>query len=167
VELTRPPAPAAHSPIRAAPCPPPTPSPPPHPARPPQTPKEWSYFPAPGAPAAPHAADESGRAGPVDRSEIRSLLVSGAVGWDTPFQAPGMPQPQPLRAIRELRWSLAPGPGLLSPFEAAGVALDALRQLAALQPATDARGAPLQPPPRAHVALASPDCLPHIAQVRA
>jgi hypothetical protein len=76
-----------------------------------------------------------------------------------------MPAPLPLRALRELRWALAPGPGLLSPFEAAGVALDALRQLAALQPAADARGAPLQPPPRAHVALAAPDCLPHIAQV--
>lgn len=57
------------------------------------------------------------------------------------------------------------GPRLLSPFEAAGAALSVLRQLAALQPAADARGAPLQPPPRAHVALAGPDCLPHIAQV--
>lgn len=135
-------------------------------------PKEWSYFPAAppaDAPAAskppPHPIDESGRAGPIDRSELKSLLRIGAITLDTPFQAPGMAQAVPLGQIRELRWALSKGPGLLSPFEAAGVALGVLRQLAALQPAVDDRGQPLQPPPRAHVALSSPDCLPHIAQV--
>ncbi len=132
-----------------------------------EAPKEWSYFPpaADGADPPPHPVNEAGAAGPIERAEVKALFRSGAVNWDTPFQAPGMPQPLPLSQVRELRWALARGPGLLSPFEAAGAALDVMRQLAALQPAIDERGQPLQPLPRAHVALAAPGCLPHIAQV--
>jgi DnaJ family protein C protein 13 len=44
-------------------------------------------------------------------------------------------------------------------------ALQILQQLASLQPAVDEFGAVLQPLPRAHVGLADPACLPHIAQV--
>ena len=152
-----------------------------------EPPKEWTYFAAAAATtdgdsagaqeagggatttttaaAAAAAVDNAALVGtPATRAEIRALFRAGKITWDTPLQAPGMPAPRPLRDVRELRWSLADGPALLSPFEAAGVALAALRQVAALQPATDARGAPLQPPPRAHAALAGPDCLPHIAQ---
>jgi hypothetical protein len=43
--------------------------------------------------------------------------------------------------------------------------LQILQQLASLQPAVDEFGAVLQPLPRAHVGLADPACLPHIAQV--
>jgi DnaJ family protein C protein 13 len=43
--------------------------------------------------------------------------------------------------------------------------LQILQQLASLQPAVDEFGAVLQPLPRAHVGLADPSCLPHIAQV--
>ena len=50
-------------------------------------------------------------------------------------------------------------------FEAAEVALRILHALVRLQGAVDPRGCPLQPLPAVHRALASPQCLPHIAQV--
>ena len=51
-------------------------------------------------------------------------------------------------------------------FEAAEIALRILHTLAHLQAAVDPAGCPLQPLPAVHRALASPQCLPHIAQVR-
>ena len=60
----------------------------------------------------------------------------------------------------------APRAGTLGAFEAAEVALRILQSLAQLQPAVDGQGSPLQPLPAVHRALASPQCLPHIAQVR-
>ena len=45
------------------------------------------------------------------------------------------------------------------------MALRILHELVRLQAAVDADGAPLQPLPIVHRTLASPQCLPHIAQV--
>ena len=53
----------------------------------------------------------------------------------------------------------------MSPIEAAEIALRILHSLAQLQPAVDAQGHNLQPLPAVHRILASPQCLPHIAQV--
>ena len=50
-------------------------------------------------------------------------------------------------------------------MEAAEVALRILHQLVQMQAAVDADGNPLQPLPIVHRTLASPQCLPHIAQV--
>lgn len=55
--------------------------------------------------------------------------------------------------------------GTMSPTEAAEIALRMLHSLAQLQPAVDAQGHNLQPLPAVHRILASPQCLPHIAQV--
>ena len=53
----------------------------------------------------------------------------------------------------------------MSPTEAAEIALRVLHSLAQLQPAVDGEGHSLQPLPTVHRILASPQCLPHIAQV--
>ena len=45
------------------------------------------------------------------------------------------------------------------------MALRILHQLVQMQAAVDADGSPLQPLPIVHRTLASPQCLPHIAQV--
>lgn len=55
--------------------------------------------------------------------------------------------------------------GSMSCVEAAEVALRILHQLVQMQAAVDADGNPLQPLPIVHRTLASPQCLPHIAQV--
>ena len=55
--------------------------------------------------------------------------------------------------------------GPLTPLAAAGVALRVLQALAEQQPAVDAHGEVLHPLPAAHRQMASPACLPHIAQV--
>ena len=55
--------------------------------------------------------------------------------------------------------------GSLSCVEAAEIALRILHELVRLQAAVDAEGNPLQPLPIVHRTLASPLCLPHIAQV--
>lgn len=54
----------------------------------------------------------------------------------------------------------------MSPTEAAEIALRVLHSLAQLQPAVDTEGHSLQPLPTVHRILASPQCLPHIAQAR-
>ncbi|WIA10346.1 hypothetical protein OEZ85_010538 [Tetradesmus obliquus] len=108
--------------------------------------------------------DESGRAGPLSKEALRQLHSRGVITHDTWVWAPGMQGPARLSAVRELRWMCCGGLGLLGPFEAALVALQILQQLASLQPAVDESGAVLQPLPRAHVGLAAPSCLPHIAQ---
>jgi len=56
-------------------------------------------------------------------------------------------------------------PGTMSPTEAAEIALRILHSLAQLQAAVDHEGHSLQPLPTVHRILASPQCLPHIAQV--
>ena len=53
----------------------------------------------------------------------------------------------------------------MSCVEAAEVALRILHQLVRMQAAVDPDGNPLQPLPIVHRTLASPQCLPHIAQV--
>lgn len=55
--------------------------------------------------------------------------------------------------------------GQLGPFARAEVALQLLLALAQLQPAAEATGQVLQPLPMVHRQLASPACLPHLAQV--
>ena len=55
--------------------------------------------------------------------------------------------------------------GSLSCVDAAEVALRILHELVRLQAAVDSEGNPLQPLPIVHRTLASPHCLPHIAQV--
>src|SRR5437868_1666547 len=54
--------------------------------------------------------------------------------------------------------------GTLGAFEAAEIALRLLHALVARQAATDAGGRPLLPLPRVRRELASPACLPHLAQ---
>jgi DnaJ family protein C protein 13 len=135
--------------------------------------KLWFYYPA--APAPPAAADGppagsaaaggAGRRGPVSKAEIRQLYARAEVTLATPFWVEGMAEPAPLRAVRELRWWVARGAAPLAPFAAAAVALRALRALAAAHAAVDARGEAVVPLPAAHRQLASPRCLPHLAQV--
>ncbi|GFR46449.1 hypothetical protein Agub_g8023, partial [Astrephomene gubernaculifera] len=134
--------------------------------------------------------DETGRAGPYSRDEIRQLVTRGSVHWGTLCWASGMPRPEPLGAVRELRWMLSKGPGRYSSYGAAELALELLQRLVALQPAEEVLLQPssqeaaaaavaaggggggdgrlmlqLQPLPRAYRVLAGPRCLPHLAQV--
>jgi hypothetical protein len=79
-----------------------------------------------------------------------------------------MPEPLPLASLRELRWWVARGVAPLTALRAAGVALRVLQALAGQQPAVDGHtGEALFPLPLAHRQMASPACLPHIAQVGA
>lgn len=70
--------------------------------------------------------DESGRAGPISKEALKQLHSKGVTTHDTWVWAAGMPEPQQLRDVRELRWMLATGLGLLGPFEAALVALQVI-----------------------------------------
>ncbi|GIM04041.1 hypothetical protein Vretimale_8678, partial [Volvox reticuliferus] len=109
--------------------------------------------------------DETGRAGPYTRDEVRQLVSRGSVDMATLCWATGMQRPEPLGSIRELRWMLARGPGRFSPYAAAELALQLLRRLVELQPAVDEEeGLVLQPLPRAYRVLAGPRCLPHLCQ---
>ena len=67
--------------------------------------------------------DESGRAGPMSKDALRQLYARGVVRGDTWVWAGGMAAPQQLSQLRELRWMLSSGLGLLGPFDAALVAL--------------------------------------------
>eukprot|EP00878_Enallax_costatus_P046202 GHUV01055893.1.p1 GENE.GHUV01055893.1~~GHUV01055893.1.p1 ORF type:complete len:176 (-),score=49.54 GHUV01055893.1:300-827(-) len=67
--------------------------------------------------------DETGRAGPLSKEALKQLCLKSVITHDTWVWAAGMPEPQRLREVRELRWMLASGLGLLGPFEAALVAL--------------------------------------------
>ena len=71
--------------------------------------------------------DETGRAGPLSKEALKQLCLKSIVTHDTWVWAAGMPEPQRLREVRELRWMLASGLGLLGPFEAALVALQVNR----------------------------------------
>ncbi len=53
--------------------------------------------------------DETGRAGPYTRDEVRQMVSRGSVGQRTLVWAAGMGRPEPLCAVRELRWMLARG----------------------------------------------------------
>lgn len=115
-----------------------------------QAPKEWFFYPngydpqhsaKAAAPAVPPAAapsagytvgeevvpgpDESGRAGPMSKDALRQLHSRGVVCNSTWVWANGMQAPQQLGHVRELRWMLSSGLGLLGPFDAALVALQA------------------------------------------
>jgi hypothetical protein len=48
--------------------------------------------------------DETGRCGAVTKSQLLGLLRSGAITPGTLVWAEGLPTPQPLASIRELRW---------------------------------------------------------------
>jgi len=74
---------------------------------------------------------------------------------------PSAPPPTP----RGIPHTTRPAPMLRARVQVSGIALGVLQGMADMQPATDDTGCPLQPLPRVHVAIASPDCLPHIAQV--
>ncbi len=78
--------------------------PPPGVSPPPQAPREWYYYPEP-VKAAPQSApavlqqdeagttgltvDETGRAGPVSRVELKQLFSKGGIGWSTRVWAAG------------------------------------------------------------------------------
>lgn len=89
--------------------------------------------PAPAASAAGYTVgeevvpgpDESGRAGPMSKDALRQLHSKGVVSSSTWVWASGMQAPQQLSHVRELRWMLSSGLGLLGPFDAALVALQA------------------------------------------
>lgn len=111
------------------------------------------------------SVDACGRAGPLTKDQIKHMHSKQQIAWDTHFWAPGLPCPLPLWEIRELRWMLMRGVGVLTAFESAHVALQILLQMASLQPAVDEAGQTLQPLPRVHRVLAEPRCLPHVSQV--
>lgn len=67
--------------------------------------------------------DESGRAGPMSKDALRQLHTKGTITSATWVWAAGMQTPQQLSHVRELRWMLSSGLGLLGPFDAALVAL--------------------------------------------
>ncbi|KAG2494521.1 hypothetical protein HYH03_007288 [Edaphochlamys debaryana] len=116
---------------------------PPHAAAPPAAAETGHAAAAagPGAPAGPdllgRTPDETGRAGPYSRDEVRQLVSRGSVEWGTPAWAAGMGRPEPLGGVRELRWMLARGPGRLSPYAAAELALALMGRLLDLQPAVE------------------------------
>ncbi len=45
-----------------------------------------------------------GQQGPITKAELKQAFARGQVGLSTPFWAAGMPEPQPMASIRELRW---------------------------------------------------------------
>ncbi|KAK9915634.1 hypothetical protein WJX75_001835 [Coccomyxa subellipsoidea] len=131
--------------------------------------KEWFYYAENGKTRgeANSKADrqEGQRLGPVSKDELKTLFYKGKIGLKTQVWVAGMAEPVPLWANRELRWLASKGTGTMSPTEAAEIALRVLHSLAQLQPAVDTEGHSLQPLPTVHRILASPQCLPHIAQV--
>jgi hypothetical protein len=90
---------------------------------------------AAAAPAAPSSSsytvgdetvpgpDETGRAGPMSKDALRQLHAKGVISSSSWVWAGGMSAPQQLGRVRELRWMLSSGLGLLGPFDAALVAL--------------------------------------------
>lgn len=128
-------------------------------------PKDAGNLPAGGAAGAALAFFEERKKGPVSKAEIRQLYNKGIITSGTPFWAPGMAEPAPLAAVRELRWWVATGTGHLAPFKVAEVVLRVLTAIVKLRPAVDAKGEALIPLPAAHRLLASARCLPHVAQV--
>lgn len=118
-----------------------------------QAPKEWYFYPdgyhpehtskastaagagaAAAAPAVPSLSytvgdetvpgpDETGRAGPMSKDALRQLHTKGVITSSSWVWAGGMPAPQQLGRVRELRWMLSSGLGLLGPFDATLVAL--------------------------------------------
>jgi DnaJ family protein C protein 13 len=113
----------------------------------------------------PAATWQGGQACSKPLRRFRPLCSSGTITGTTFFWAAGMAEPLPLAAVRELRWWVAHRQGPLSAFEAAAAALRVLQVLADQQPAVDAHGEVLFPLPLAHRLMASPACLPHLAQV--
>ena len=128
-------------------------------------PKEAGALPAGGAAGAAFAFFDERKVGPISKVEIRQLVSKGIITSGTPFWAPGMVEPSPLAAIRELRWWISTGSGHLAPFKVAEVVLRVLTAILKLRPAVDARGEALIPLPAAHRELTSPRCLPHLAQI--
>jgi hypothetical protein len=58
---------------------------------------------------------------------LRALHVKGVISSSSWVWASGMSAPQQLGRVRELRWMLSSGLGLLGPFDAALVALQVRR----------------------------------------
>ena len=56
-----------------------------------------------------------GQEGPLSKAELKQAFARGQVGLGTPFWAAGMAEPQPLAAIRELRWLVSHRLGTPSP----------------------------------------------------
>lgn len=109
--------------------------------------------------------DETGRLGPISKEQICKMWASGEIGPRTLFWAAGLPQPQSLGSIRELRWLVSGGRPVMGVVDTARIALQLLSALVHLQPAVDETGAVLQPLPRVQRTLSGPACLPHLCQV--
>ncbi|KAK9809260.1 hypothetical protein WJX72_012293 [[Myrmecia] bisecta] len=125
--------------------------------------KEWFYY------VDETKGTENGpggrRVGPLGKDEIKQAFARGHINLTTRFWADGQAEALPLYNLRELRWLVARRNGTLGPFQVAEIVLKVLHTLAQLQPAVDASDQVLQPLPVVHRQLASPACLPHIAQV--
>ncbi|KAK9807966.1 hypothetical protein WJX73_008492 [Symbiochloris irregularis] len=131
-----------------------------------QTVKEWYFYPTTTAATRPRDLPiEEGQQGPLTRDELKQAFAKGQVSRATLMWASGMAHPLPLGAIRQLRWMMSSPPGRMGAFDRAEVALEALLALAHRHPATDESGQALHPLPLVHRILASPQCLPHLAQV--
>jgi hypothetical protein len=72
------------------------------------------------------APDESGRAGPVSKEALKQLHSRGLVGDGTWVWAAGLGAPRQFGSVRELRWMMSCGLGLMGPFEAALVSLQVM-----------------------------------------
>ncbi|GMH45130.1 hypothetical protein BSKO_13087 [Bryopsis sp. KO-2023] len=105
-----------------------------------------------------------GRKGPIMKEEIKQLFSDGKIGLTTEFQSSAMSKPKPLWAIRELRWLISRRMGALDAVGMAKLALKLMNTLAAVQSAVEVTGEVLQPLPKAHRQMTSPECLPHICQ---
>lgn len=105
-----------------------------------------------------------GRKGPVSKKEIKRMFNLGKVDMKTEFWAAGMAKPKPLYAIRELRWLVSKRSGSIDAYGLARLALKILHKLVSLHSALEVTHEVLQPLPRAHREICSPQCLPHICQ---
>eukprot|EP00210_Caulerpa_lentillifera_P007523 g7188.t1 len=105
-----------------------------------------------------------GRKGPVSKSDIKKFYTQGKIDMKTEFWASSMNKPRPLYSIRELRWLVSKRSSPISAYGLARVSLKILHKLVSLHSAIEVTNEVLQPLPRAHREICSPQCLPHICQ---
>lgn len=105
-----------------------------------------------------------GRKGPIAKKEIKRMFNIGKIDMKTEFWAAGMLKPKPLYAIRELRWLVSKRTGCIDAYGLARLSLKILHKLVSLHAAMEVAHEVLQPLPRAHREICSPQCLPHICQ---
>eukprot|EP00892_Ulva_mutabilis_P004250 jgi/Ulvmu1/2197/UM013_0043.1 len=133
----------------------------------------WWYYegplPAPSEHAEPDEPPGAGTPACVGPLSCRALLAKireGSVPRSAHVWAPGMANPRPVAAVRQLRWMLAKGGAGARWKQLAHACMSAMLALVAQAPvAEDAAESPVVPLPNVIRHLSGPACLPHVVQL--